>query len=1259
MRQFLLLYCCLCSIALFGQTAPDCQDMLKKAKAFERNNELSKAVQFYLNALNCNSGLGSEIGPRLKGVFEKIEEQKAILQLAEENLNIDKQKAIIAELIAMENLERANKLVGYFQFDGNSAAWAYKDGYFALIDTLGNQLTDYKYESPEQFENGICIAKKGKGFVLINEKGTELTPALISIVLTEADIYKAYDKWVYRKDDNTIGYYNNFIKISADSFLFQYQMYDLWGLRNLKGDILAEPQWETPFDASFLKSEHNQTIETKKPLIKNSITPFEKDGLWGLQNQNGTVLIRPQYQQIDVLKNGCFIYYAGHDWKIGVLTHQGKLLTEGIYDHLELHPDSTMELTLKERQGLVNPDDGQIIPTEYDDVWRLSNGLYAVQRFNKWGLLDRHGFMLVPCRFDDGEDFYTNGLAWVKENNLWGLIDSRGQYRLQPVYDNLQYFKNNSLGLIGAEKNGLWGLVDSMGNEWLAPQYKQLLSNDKDLFWGFDGANWKIFDQFGAIPAMIEGNMPFGDGNGHYFIGSLGAFEQKPAASAVNYKYLQGQDIFPSNGSASQGVVYGFGSGQPIVLEMEAPFLELPDNEGEHFTPPPPPPPIMSIRSPSDFFPWGLIDASGRLVISAHLAGYSFYPYGPNGNYYRINKSGNNSEMHGLVYSNTGKVAVPTIFEDVLPWTNRYCWVKAKGQWGLFNIIKSTFQLEPKYKSIKWINNQLWQAQENNSNVLVNAEAEIGTFIYDETDNYNPDSNFIRVSRGGHYGAVNDRGELIVPIEYIDLYKTGRFIIMRGEKNIQVTYNSNKTMQLENPAEIEWINPLFIGSGYWNYNGEIYITTLGTTDRPLLIVKKKGKLGLIDLNNQTLLPCAYDEVFQAKDSDLVLFREGDKMGFYSLHTGQKQSLSYEKIVPLVEDGIFGFHQNGYWGLLDSTGKVLVEAIYDDLSDREKNGYVCLIKGTEKTFVALNGQRSNRFIYPDFFHFNGRETALSYKNGKAGLINRQGEYLLRPEYDDLKDADFNRNNCTLAKQNGHWGMFRLSDGAQVLSTEYDSIFVFKKENYRILGGYILQPPIFLKQGVKWGWADTLGNILVAPSFQFDDITPFENDLAWFQKDSLWGVVRLNGEIVFEAQFSEQSQFIDGHAIVIKNELFGVVREDGSIVAPFQYNQINICGYHSFLLKNNDINGAYYGLVNADKKINLAAEYDKIGWTGEENDLIRVQKNGKWGWVKHNGENVIPCKYDAAGPFRDGAAFVFNASNNQFYYINSADKVVVNR
>ncbi len=112
MRLICFLFFFLPALALFGQKEPDCRDMLEKAKTFENKNELSKAVQFYLNALNCNSGLGSEVGPRLKGVFGKIEEQKKQVEVQRDSIRQEREKS---ELSA-----RANRMAALAMQKANS-----------------------------------------------------------------------------------------------------------------------------------------------------------------------------------------------------------------------------------------------------------------------------------------------------------------------------------------------------------------------------------------------------------------------------------------------------------------------------------------------------------------------------------------------------------------------------------------------------------------------------------------------------------------------------------------------------------------------------------------------------------------------------------------------------------------------------------------------------------------------------------------------------------------------------------------------------------------------------------------------------------------------------------------------------------------------------------------------------------------------------------------------------------------------------------
>ena len=60
------------------------------------------------------------------------------------------------------------------------------------------------------------------------------------------------------------------------------------------------------------------------------------------------------------------------------------------------------------------------------------------------------------------------------------------------------------------------------------------------------------------------------------------------------------------------------------------------------------------------------------------------------------------------------------------------------------------------------------------------------------------------------------------------------------------------------------------------------------------------------------------------------------------------------------------------------------------------------------------------------------------------------------------------------------------------------------------------------------------------------------------------------------------------------------------------------------------GALYGVkVKNNKTVIIPPEYDKIGLY--HNDMIEVQKNGKWGVYTDKGILVVEPKYDEIGIF----------------------------
>lgn len=68
-----------------------------------------------------------------------------------------------------------------------------------------------------------------------------------------------------------------------------------------------------------------------------------------------------------------------------------------------------------------------------------------------------------------------------------------------------------------------------------------------------------------------------------------------------------------------------------------------------------------------------------------------------------------------------------------------------------------------------------------------------------------------------------------------------------------------------------------------------------------------------------------------------------------------------------------------------------------------------------------------------------------------------------------------------------------------------------------------------------------------------------------------------------------------------------------------------------------------------------EYNEGQITSFTEGLARVSRDGKWGFINTKGEEVVPCIWDAAGPFVNGIARVI--SGDQYGYINKLGEFTV--
>ncbi len=123
---------------------------------------------------------------------------------------------------------------------------------------------------------------------------------------------------------------------------------------------------------------------------------------------------------------------------------------------------------------------------QYQKIGDFREGLMPVKFDNKWGFINKDGVEVIPCKYDDTNDF-NEGLAAVNiggeiddneefAGGKWGFIDKTGKIVVDLKYDKVENF-SEGLAAVSINKNkddlsGQWGYVDKTGKEIIPLHYK-------------------------------------------------------------------------------------------------------------------------------------------------------------------------------------------------------------------------------------------------------------------------------------------------------------------------------------------------------------------------------------------------------------------------------------------------------------------------------------------------------------------------------------------------------------------------------------------------------------------------------------------------------------------------------------------------------------------------------------------------------------------------------------------------------------------
>lgn len=370
-----------------------------------------------------------------------------------------------------------------------------------------------------------------------------------------------------------------------------------------------------------------------------------------------------------------------------------------------------------------------------------------------------------------------------------------------------------------------------------------------------------------------------------------------------------------------------------------------------------------------------------------------------------------------------------------------------------------------------------------------------------------------------------------------------------------------------------------------------------------LPVNEMGHWGYINEFGKQMIDPVYEEVSFFSEG-LAGVSLNKKYGFINK--------AGKTIIPFIYDDVEPFHSKSaivmmdeLYGLIDNRGDFLIPPIYEELNETEGDLYIASQKGLYG-YLVRTGQPVTSFSFDIAKDFKNGYAVVS-KDEKYGLINREGKFVIPPQYTEL---DFLNDSLLRASdEDDQWGIINMR-GESIVPFMYDAISDFN-ENRSLVAkdskcGYIdgsgkIVIPIkyqysslllttakfqngyaLLKQKTKSILIDTAGN-----QIKFTGIEDYGrpgSGLIPIQKKKKWGYADFNGKVRIPCLYEAAESFIDTLAIIRKNKIEGLIDTSGVIFIQPLYQEI-------ILLKN----------------------------------AIQVKNNNLWGLLSRSGILYVPCQY----------------------------------
>lgn len=373
-------------------------------------------------------------------------------------------------------------------------------------------------------------------------------------------------------------------------------------------------------------------------------------------------------------------------------------------------------------------------------------------------------------------------------------------------------------------------------------------------------------------------------------------------------------------------------------------------------------------------------------------------------------------------------------------------------------------------------------------------------------------------------------------------------------------------------------------------------------------VNKDGKYGVISAKGDILVEAIYDNIkIPNPEKDVFICEKENKVTI--LNEKEEEILTqYEEVNPISINGIVSnlpyekrvlkYKEDGKYGLIDYTGKVIVKAIYEEIEGLENKESELIVK----------------------------------KDGKYGVINDRGVKLISEEYDGIvADGYYTEENkyalsgyiISNKTNNGYRYGYLNYKLEKILKTEYNEL----SRVLEISNGQDIY--IIASKNGKFGVTKNNKTLI---NYDYQDIEyDANNNLFKLQRNLQFGVADINGKSILPVQYKEL-EFKGVYIQALENgkEDYTYFNSKGNEIKEPKYTSVLKTSENNYYVTINK--EGLYGIINKDEKELVENKYNYLEHLFDEY-FIAAKDDGNLGIINAKDSILVDFKYEVLQKIQD--------------------------